>query len=55
MMFLEHLQGTHYKVIGSVVTPEIDYFDITRFLQMYLRYHTSEKLELKALEYFKLN
>ncbi len=53
--FLEHLQGTHYKMIGNVVAPEFDYFEITRFLQMYLRYHTNEKLELKALQYFKVN
>jgi len=53
--YLEHLQRTHYKKIGNIVTPELDYFEITRFLQMYLRYHTNEKLELKALKYFKLN
>ncbi len=53
--YLAGLQGTHYKKVGTVPDPDIDDGMITGFLLGYLRFHTSEKLELHALNYYTLN
>lgn len=52
--YLAELQSTHYKKIYSVKDPVISDNEITIFLQNYLRYHTSQKLELNAIKYYEL-
>ena len=52
--YLAQLQAVHYKKIAGMEAPRSGASEITAFLLAYLRWHTSEKLELKALEYYKL-
>jgi DNA repair protein RecO (recombination protein O) len=52
--YLAQLQATHYRRLAGVGLPAGREAEVTGFLQAYLRYHTSEKLELKALDYYKI-
>jgi len=52
--YLADLQSTNYKKISTIAAPKINDTEVTGFLQAYLRYHTNEKLELNALNYYKL-
>jgi len=50
--YLTDLQNTYYKKILNVMYPQNRDFQYTDFLATYLKYHTDQKLELKAIKFF---
>jgi len=53
-VFLDRLQKTSHKQIGSAEFEGPVGFPVTDFLLAYLRHHTEENLDIKSLKIFKL-
>jgi DNA repair protein RecO (recombination protein O) len=51
--YLTALQRCHYKKIEDIELPRNTDYPYTQYLLSYLEYHTNQKIDLKAMKYFR--